>query len=82
MKVDLVSSGVTQSRFHDPEFGPGRGRGLQAGVYGLGLEREHGEYALVYPPQRFTSRGPVQAFEPEGVFAQGQRAFVPEPARA
>jgi hypothetical protein len=85
VKVTLVLSGPHLSRFHDggrARRAAGRQLRLQAGVDWLGFQRENGEYALVHPPQWFTARGPVQALEPEGVLAQGQRALVAEPALA
>ena len=36
----------------------------------FGFKRQHGEDALVYPPQRFTTSHPVQGLQPEGVLTQ------------
>jgi hypothetical protein len=43
---------------------------LRARVHRFGFKRQHGEDALVYPPQRFTTSHPVQGLQPEGVLTQ------------
>jgi hypothetical protein len=64
-----------------PPGAEGRG-GSEAGVDGLGFQGEDGEDALVHPPERLAAGDAVQGFEAEGVFAQGEGAFVGQAALA
>jgi len=54
----------------------------QARVDRLGLEREHGEHAFVYPPERLGPCQAVEAFKTERVLPLGQRPLVAEAAVA
>src|SRR5580698_10993567 len=53
---------------------------LQPRVDRFRLERQHGEHAFVYAPERLAAGQPVDGFQPEGVLAQCQRALVAEAA--
>ena len=45
---------------------------LQAGVHRFGFEREYGEDRFVDAPQGFAGHSPLEGFDAERVFAQGQ----------
>ena len=45
---------------------------LQSGVDGFTFHGEHAEHALVHPVERIPSDKPIQRFQPEGEFFQGE----------
>ena len=48
---------------------------LESRIYRFTLQRQHSEYALVHPAQRFATHKPLQPLDTQGEFTQRERAL-------